>query len=75
MTVDVLRPVERSLTEVFFALNEEAEPTKGPAHEKGAETAAATGAWRRGPQTGWFGVFTDPTGNRVALYTSMPHQG
>ena len=27
------------------------------------------------PQAGWFGVFKDPTGNRVALYTSMPHQG
>ena len=23
------------------------------------------------PNTGWFGVFTDPTGNRLALYTSM----
>ncbi|MBI5839462.1 MAG: VOC family protein [Chloroflexi bacterium] len=23
------------------------------------------------PQTGWFGVFQDPTGNRIALYTSM----
>ena len=23
------------------------------------------------PNTGWFGVFTDPTGNRVGLYTTM----
>ena len=23
------------------------------------------------PHTGWFGIFTDPTGNRVALFTSM----
>ncbi len=23
------------------------------------------------PKTGWFGVFKDPTGNMVALYTSM----
>lgn len=23
------------------------------------------------PQTGWFGIFKDPTGNRIALYTSM----
>ena len=23
------------------------------------------------PQTGWFGVFKDPTGNSIALYTSM----
>jgi predicted enzyme related to lactoylglutathione lyase len=23
------------------------------------------------PQTGWFGVFKDPTGNMIALYTSM----
>ena len=23
------------------------------------------------PQTGWFAVFADPTGNRVALYTSI----
>jgi predicted enzyme related to lactoylglutathione lyase len=23
------------------------------------------------PQTGWFGVFQDPTGNTIALYTSM----
>ena len=23
------------------------------------------------PQTGWFGVFQDPTGNVLALYTSM----
>jgi predicted enzyme related to lactoylglutathione lyase len=23
------------------------------------------------PQVGWWGVFSDPTGNRVALYTSM----
>jgi predicted enzyme related to lactoylglutathione lyase len=29
------------------------------------------------PQTGWFAVFTDPTGGRMALYTSMhthPHE-
>ena len=25
------------------------------------------------PHVGWFAAFTDPTGNRVALYTSMPH--
>lgn len=24
------------------------------------------------PGTGWFAVFTDPTGNRIALYTAMP---
>lgn len=23
------------------------------------------------PQTGWFGIFKDPTGNAIALYTSM----
>jgi hypothetical protein len=23
------------------------------------------------PQTGWFGMFNDPTGNTIALYTSM----
>ena len=23
------------------------------------------------PATGWFGIFTDPTGNNVALYTAM----
>ena len=23
------------------------------------------------PNTGWFGLFTDPTGNTIALYTSM----
>lgn len=23
------------------------------------------------PETGWFGVFKDPTGNTIALYTSM----
>ena len=23
------------------------------------------------PETGWFGMFTDPTGNTIALYTSM----
>jgi hypothetical protein len=23
------------------------------------------------PQTGWFGIFQDPTGNKIALYTSM----
>ena len=23
------------------------------------------------PHTGWFGIFTDPTGNRMALYTAM----
>lgn len=27
------------------------------------------------PQTGWFGVFRDPTGNKVALYTNMGSQG
>lgn len=26
------------------------------------------------PHVGWFGVFTDPTGNRVALFTGMGHQ-
>ena len=26
------------------------------------------------PQTGWFGLFTDPTGNTVALYTEMEMQ-
>ena len=25
------------------------------------------------PQVGWWGVFADPSGNRVALYTSMRH--
>jgi len=25
------------------------------------------------PHVGWWGVFSDPTGNRVALYTSMGH--
>ncbi len=25
------------------------------------------------PHVGWWGVFSDPTGNRVALYTSMRH--
>ena len=23
------------------------------------------------PETGWFGIFEDPTGNKLALYTSM----
>ena len=23
------------------------------------------------PETGWFGIFKDPTGNAIALYTSM----
>ena len=23
------------------------------------------------PNTGWFGIFEDPTGNQIALYTSM----
>jgi predicted enzyme related to lactoylglutathione lyase len=27
------------------------------------------------PGIGWFGFFTDPTGNRLALYTSMNPQG
>jgi predicted enzyme related to lactoylglutathione lyase len=26
------------------------------------------------PGTGWFGIFTDPSGNRVALYTNMQPQ-
>ena len=26
------------------------------------------------PQTGWFGIFKDPTGNAIALYTSMNPQ-
>ena len=25
------------------------------------------------PQTGWFAIFTDPTGNKIGLYTAM-HQ-
>ena len=25
------------------------------------------------PHVGWWGVFSDPTGNRIALYTSMRH--
>jgi uncharacterized protein len=25
------------------------------------------------PMTGWFGLFADPTGNIVGLYTAMPH--
>jgi predicted enzyme related to lactoylglutathione lyase len=25
------------------------------------------------PMTGWFGLFADPTGNTVGLYTDMPH--
>ena len=25
------------------------------------------------PHVGWWGVFSDPSGNRVALYTSMRH--
>jgi predicted enzyme related to lactoylglutathione lyase len=27
------------------------------------------------PQTGWFGVFTDPSGNKIGLYTAMARQG
>ncbi len=27
------------------------------------------------PQTGWFAIFTDPTGNRIGLYTAMAGQG
>ena len=27
------------------------------------------------PNVGWFGIFTDPTGNHIALFTSAPHQG
>lgn len=27
------------------------------------------------PQTGWFGVFTDPTGNKIGLFTAMGQQG
>jgi predicted enzyme related to lactoylglutathione lyase len=26
------------------------------------------------PQVGWFGIFTDPTGNRVALFTATSQQ-
>ena len=25
------------------------------------------------PQNGWFGIFQDPTGNVLALYTGLPH--
>ncbi len=25
------------------------------------------------PNTGWFGIFADPTGNRIALYTGTGH--
>jgi len=27
------------------------------------------------PHVGWWGVFSDPSGNRVALYNSMRHEG
>ena len=27
------------------------------------------------PHVGWFGIFTDPTGNRIALFTAQPRQG
>jgi uncharacterized protein len=27
------------------------------------------------PHVGWWAVFSDPTGNRVALYTSLRHEG
>lgn len=27
------------------------------------------------PQVGWFAIFTDPTGNHVALFTPAPRQG
>jgi len=26
------------------------------------------------PQTGWFGIFSDPTGNQIGLYTAMERQ-
>ncbi len=26
------------------------------------------------PQTGWFAIFSDPTGNKIALYTAMNPQ-
>jgi len=26
------------------------------------------------PQNGWFGIFQDPTGNVLALYTGLPHE-
>jgi predicted enzyme related to lactoylglutathione lyase len=27
------------------------------------------------PHIGWFAIFTDPTGNHVALFTALPQQG
>ena len=27
------------------------------------------------PHVGWFAIFTDPTGNHVALFTAAPQQG
>jgi predicted enzyme related to lactoylglutathione lyase len=26
------------------------------------------------PNTGWFSIFTDPTGNRIGLFTSLPRR-
>jgi uncharacterized protein len=27
------------------------------------------------PETGWFGIFTDPTGNQIGLYTPLERPG
>ncbi len=27
------------------------------------------------PNTGWFAIFTDPTGNKIGLFTALPRQG
>ena len=54
---------------VPYASTEDIEATLAKAESMGATVAMPK---TEIPGIGWFGMFIDPSGNRVGLYTSMP---
>jgi len=58
-------------TVLIYVSTDDIETTLAKAESLGAKTLMPK---TEIPQTGWFAIFADPTGNRIALFTSVPHQ-
>ena len=56
---------------VVYVSTDDIEASLAKAEELGGKTVVPKSEI---PMTGWFGIFTDPTGNYVGLYTPMPKE-
>ena len=57
---------------VVYVSTDDIDATLAKAEALGGKTAVPK---MELPGTGWLAIFTDPTGNRIGLYTSMDQQG